>query len=67
MNKPSVPELADELFRSVERDQGLAHVSDGQEALPSHDDFFNVVRAQLRHAEAAAQKLRAFLVKYREI
>lgn len=65
---PTVYDLNDELFAAVERDQGLAHVSDGQfGGDPSRDEFFNVVRAQLRHAQAAARKMRAFLKKYDQL
>ena len=56
-------QLADELFRLVERDQGAAFISDG--LLPER--VFDVARISLHHSEAVARKLKRWLKKHGEL
>lgn len=64
---PSVAELADEVFREVEYDQGKGFVSDGLHALRTPAILFEIVRGHLWHSEEANKKMRAFLKKYGEM
>lgn len=56
-------QLADELFRLVERDQGMAFISDG--TLP--DRVFIMARLSLRYSERVVQKLKRWLKKHGEL
>lgn len=62
-----VIELADELFKLVEYDQGKGFISDGLNALPNKTIFFDVVRGHLRHSELAVKKIKRFLRRHNEL
>lgn len=62
--QPSVRQLGEELFRTVQGAQGFAFISDGIGDLPDHDSFFGVVRNALRHNRRATEILRHFLRKH---
>lgn len=62
-----VDELADEVFRLVEYDQGMGFVSDGLGACKTHPEFFGTVRGHLQYTKRAAEKLRRFLTKYDQL
>lgn len=58
--------LGDQLFKSIESDQGYFHVSDG-EVFASKAKFFDRVRGRLRHGKAAVLKMEKFLAKHGQL
>lgn len=61
-----VKELADELFRKVEKAQGFAFCSDG-ETFPTKAQFFARIRGRLEWNKAATRYMRAFLRKHGQL
>lgn len=59
-----VRKLADELFDLVQRSQGYAFVSDGEQ-FPTKARFFERIRGRQAHAQKAADMMKGFLKKYR--
>lgn len=64
--RPSVPALLDELFRSVETAQGHGFFSDGEAHGFTHQQFFEQVRSRLDWNREAVRIIRKFLRKYGE-
>lgn len=58
-----VAKLTDQLFRLVERPQGMFHVSDG-ETFASKDKFFIRIRGRLKWGKEAVRRMEAFLEKH---
>lgn len=58
--------LVDDLFRAVETNQGLFHVSDG-ETFASKAKFFERVRGRLTHGREAVRKMEGFLRKHGQL
>jgi hypothetical protein len=61
----SVDELADELFRLVQKAQGQAFVSDGWSGHSTREDFLKWVRDRLDWNVQASKQIRGFLRKYK--
>lgn len=60
---PSNPHLADKLFRSVEEDQGFAHISDGLDSF-STVELVEVAKISLLWTSAVVRTLHAFIRKH---
>lgn len=63
--KEQVDVLADELFRKIEKSQGMAFVSDG-ETFSTRAQFFERIRGRLQWQREGVRVMSAFLRKYGE-
>jgi hypothetical protein len=64
--RDEVDALTDELFHAVQKEQGYAHVSDG-ETFATKAEFFRRIRGRLEWSRAATRRMRAFLKKHGEL
>lgn len=64
--RAEVDGLVNELFHRVQKEQGYAHVSDG-ETFATKAEFFQRIRGRLEWSKAASRRMRAFLKKYDEL
>lgn len=60
----TVEELAGEIFRLVQYNQGKSFISDGLGYLSSREELFNVVRRALIHTEWTVNNMKRWLRKY---
>lgn len=64
--REEVAKLTDELFRRVEKEQGLAYISDG-ETFENKADFFHRIRGRFEWSKAASRRIRKFLKDHNEL
>ena len=63
--KTEAVSMADELWRSVEADQGFAFISDGINRLDTPEEVLALARGSLKHFRRVVRTLEKFLKKYK--